>query len=182
VNTPTRRIPKFFAAITAALMVAGGASAGVAQADGPQPAASGCVIQGSGTPCNMVSPAEQTAVGWAQGQEGSDLDDGYCLTFVVTAYNQAGIDITTQAGDHSSAFAYWNTYSGTKNPPSDSPPYGALVFWGATSSNPYGHVAISEGNGNAVSTTERDNTGVHEFSIADRNSDGYQEVGWVLPG
>jgi cell wall-associated NlpC family hydrolase len=77
---------------------------------------------------------------------------------------------------------FWNTYSGAKNPPSDTPPAGALVFWDATPNNSAGHVAISEGNGMAVSTDERSYPGVHEMTIANRNTQGYTELGWVMPG
>ena len=177
----------------AALMVAAalmGGSVASAAAEEIQPATTACVIQGEGTPCAWEdegtpvpeSPAEQSAITWAEGQMGSTSWDGDCLEFVYQAYLQAGIDITTQAGGHESALEFWETYSGTRNPPSDSPPAGALVFWGATSSNSYGHVAISEGNGMAISTDERTYAGVHEMTIANRNAQGYTELGWVLPG
>jgi cell wall-associated NlpC family hydrolase len=128
------------------------------------------------------SPAEQSAVSWAQAQMGSTQWDGACLEFVYQAYLQAGVDITTQAGAHDTALDFWNTYSGAKNPPSDTPPAGALVFWDATPNNGAGHVAISEGNGMAVSTDERSYPGVHEMTIANRNAQGYTELGWVMPG
>ncbi len=113
---------------------------------------------------------------------GSTQWDGACLEFVYDAYLQAGVDITGQAGLHDTALDFWNTYTGTKNPPSDNPPAGALVFWDATPSNSAGHVGISEGNGLAVSTDERAYPGVHELTIASRNAQGYTELGWVMPG
>ncbi|MEA2130866.1 MAG: hypothetical protein QOJ85_3757 [Solirubrobacteraceae bacterium] len=163
---------------------------GIASADSVQPATTTCVIQGTGTPCTMsqpgsstaASPAEQSAVSWAQAQEGSTQWDGLCLQFVSDAYSQAGVDLSAQAGAIDSAIDYWNTYTGTKNPASENPPAGALVFWGATDSNPYGHVAISEGNGMAVSSYERSYTGVHELTIANRDDQGYTQVGWIMPG
>lgn len=88
----------------------------------------------------------------------------------------------TQAGDSSSTVRFWDSYAGTKHPPSDNPPPGALVFWGATSSNPYGHVAISEGSGKAVSTLERSYSGVHEMTIAYRDQQGYGQLGYIIPG
>jgi hypothetical protein len=56
------------------------------------------------------------------------------------------------------------------------------VFWDATPNNSAGHVAISEGNGMTVSTDERSYPGVHEMTIANRNTQGYTELGWVVPG
>lgn len=165
------------------------AAAAPAQAEEIQPATSACVIQGEGISCTLEEGSgssqtgtEQSAVSWAQAQIGSTAWDGECLRFVDEAYAQAGDDITAQAGGHSSAIEYWDTYYGQKNAPSETPPYGALVFWNATATNPYGHVAISLGNGNAVSSEERTNVGIHEFSIAERDSQGYEQVGWVLPG
>ncbi len=55
-----------------------------------------------------------------------------------------------------------------------------MIFYGPTSSNPYGHVAMSVGNGRAISSEERDNTGVHTFDIATRDA-SYSDLGWVMP-
>jgi surface antigen len=128
------------------------------------------------------TPAGNSAVAWAQAQEGSTVWDGLCLQFVSDAYSQAGVSLAAQAGDSSSAVAYWNSYGGTKYPASDAPPAGALVFWGATDANPYGHVAVSEGNGMAISSEERTYTGVHELTIANRDAQGYQQLGYIIPG
>lgn len=128
------------------------------------------------------TPAGNGAVAWAQAQEGSTNWDGMCLQFVSDAYSQAGISLASQAGDSSSAITFWNTYGGTKYPASSTPPAGALVVYDATSSNPYGHVAISEGNGMAISSEERSYTGVHEFTIANRDAQGYSDLGYVIPG
>jgi cell wall-associated NlpC family hydrolase len=193
-STVSDKLKRFATTLPIAVAVGActiGASAPAnASASGIQPATTGCVIQGSGTPCAMTasnssasqSAAEQSAVSWAQAQEGSTQWDGLCLQFVSDAYSQAGVDLSAQAGASDSAIDYWNTYGGTKNPPSEDPPAGALVFWGATSSNPYGHVAISEGNGMAVSSLERSYTGVHELTIANRDNQGYTQVGWIMPG
>ena len=120
--------------------------------------------------------AVANAVAWAEDQLGSTQWDGYCLEFVLDAYNQAGANI----GSADSAIDYWNGYTGTKNPPNTNPPVGALIFYGPTSSNPYGHVAMSVGNGRAISSEERDNTGVHTFDIATRDA-SYSDLGWVMP-
>jgi surface antigen len=139
-------------------------------------------IAAAPTTSSADTPAGDSAVAWTQAQMGSAAYDGLCLQFVGDAYSQAGIDLHAQANDASSAASFWNTYGGTKYPPSDTPPRGALVFWGPTDSNPYGHVAISEGNGMAISSMERSYTGVHEMTIAYRNAQGYQEVGYIIPG
>jgi hypothetical protein len=34
----------------------------------------------------------------------------------------------------------------------------------------------------AISSEERSYTGVHELTIANRNAQGYQELGYVVPG
>lgn len=190
-STVSSKLKRIAIALPVAAAISAGAP-GIASAASIQPATTGCVIQGSGTPCTMdqtssdanssQSPAEQSAVSWAQAQEGSTQWDSLCLQFVSDAYSQAGVDISAQAGAHDSAIDYWNTYTGTKNPPSEAPPAGALVFWSATDSNPYGHVAISEGNGMAVSSYERSYTGVHEMTIANRDNQGYTQVGWIMPG
>lgn len=139
-------------------------------------------LAGATAPASLADTAAgNTAVAWAQAQEGSTAWDGECLQFVADAYTQAGVNLASMASDDSSAVSFWNTYSGTEYPPTDAPPAGALVFWGATSTNPYGHVAISEGSSNAVSSEERSYTGIHEFSITNRDAQGYQQLGYIIP-
>jgi surface antigen len=129
-----------------------------------------------------ADPVQDSAVVWA-GQEATAGDtsyDGLCLQFVHDAYSQAGYDISPLASDTGSAVAYWNSYSGAKYTDTN-PPAGALVFWDATAPNPYGHVAISEGNGHAYSSEERTYIGVHDLTIAFRN-EGYPYLGYVIVG
>jgi cell wall-associated NlpC family hydrolase len=134
------------------------------------------------TPALAVAndPAEGSAVAWAEDQLGSTGWDGLCLQFVHDAYSQAGTEISSQSTASDSAIDFWNGYGGTKNPASTDPPVGALIFYDATSYNPYGHVAISVGNGRAISSEERDNTGVHTFDIATRDA-SYTDLGWLMP-
>lgn len=123
-------------------------------------------ITTSAAPDSAVTDA---AIAWAKAQQGSTNWDNYCLTFVADAYSNAGVDIRPLAGDNASALSYWNTYGGAKYTDTN-PPAGALVFWNADSYNPDGHVAISLGDGTAISSYERSTHGVHIFSIADRNA------------
>jgi cell wall-associated NlpC family hydrolase len=126
-------------------------------------------------------PAEGSAVAWAEDQMGSTEWDGWCLQFTSDAYSQAGVDISSESSTTDSAIDFFNGYTGTKNPPSTNPPVGALIFYNATADNSAGHVAISVGNGRAISSDERDNTGVHTFDIATRDQT-YDDVGWIMPG
>ena len=134
------------------------------------------------TPALAVAsdPAEGSAVAWAEDQLSSTQWDGECLQFVDNAYSQAGANIDSESSSTYSAIDYWNGYTGTKNPASTDPPVGALIFYGATSTNPYGHVAMSVGNGRAISSDERDNSGVHTFDIATRDA-SYSDLGWIMP-
>ena len=158
--------------LAAVIATTAGGTLGLAAAASASPDAS------YATPTLAVAndPAEGSAVAWAEDQLGSTQWDGYCLEFVLDAYNQAGANI----GSADSAIDYWNGYTGTKNPPNTNPPVGALIFYGPTSSNPYGHVAMSVGNGRAISSEERDHTGVHTFDIATRDA-SYSDLGWVMP-
>jgi hypothetical protein len=67
---------------------------------------------------------------------------GHCEGYMTRAYGHAG--------GYASAIAHWNA-PGPKQT-SGIPPRGALVFWGPTSSNAYGHVALSVGGGRVIST------------------------------
>ena len=111
-------------------------------------------------------------------QLGGATYQGWCLQFVYNAYAQgAGVDIGTAP----SALDYWNAHPEAQHPGDVNPPAGAMVFWGATSYNPYGHVGIAEGGDTVISSEERTTTTIHEFSIADRNSGGYPYLGGTLP-
>jgi cell wall-associated NlpC family hydrolase len=123
-----------------------------------------------------ATDAGAAAVAWAADQHGSTAWDGLCLQFVGDAYDAAGLDLSALRGDGSTAISYWNTYTGVKHPPSSDPPTGALVFW--DDGNAYGHVAISTGQGKALSSRERGITGVHYMTISAREG----QVGWVIPG
>lgn len=143
------------------------------------------LVGGMGAAAGPASadPTQDSAVSWAAGEAAAaDTSyDGLCLQFVETAYSQAGSDVSVDASDNSSAYSYWTSFVGTKYTDTN-PPAGALVFWGPTDGNPYGHVAISEGNGHAYSTEERSYVGVHDLTIAYRNEQGYPYLGYVIVG
>jgi surface antigen len=157
------------AALAAGIVLGGVLVPAVAEAAVP--------VQPAGAVSVMGTPAEDGAVAWAQGQLGSDGYNGYCLQFVYDAYSAAGLDI----GAAPSAVDWWNANPDRQHVGDTNPPEGALVFWGATSTNPYGHVAISEGGDTLISSAERSSTDIHEFSLADRNAGGYPYLGWILP-
>ncbi|MEO9322268.1 NlpC/P60 family protein [Nocardioides sp. C4-1] len=127
------------------------------------------------------TPDEADAINYINARMGDTSYDGYCQRLVREAYASTGVDITATAGDNSSAVSFWNTTNLEKHPASTDIPAGALVFWGATSTNPAGHVAIALGGDSAASTSERDNDGVHVFSLSARNAAGYEMLGWVMP-
>jgi cell wall-associated NlpC family hydrolase len=118
-------------------------------------------------------------VNWAEAQLGSTAWDGLCQAFVHDAYLQgAGVEI----GGAPSAVDYWNAHPDLQHPGDAAPPLGALVYWGATSYNPYGHVGLSLGDGQVVSSYEETTSGVHNFSLAARNAAGYPYLGWLQVG
>jgi hypothetical protein len=130
-----------------------------------------------------TSPVE-SAIAWAQQHVGQNFDFEECQLFVHDAYYQAGVDI----GWGASAVSYWTAHPGAQHPGDINPPRGALVYWGATRSpyNPYGHVGISLGGGQVISTysypkTTADPDAVHVFTIAARNAAGYPYLGWIAP-
>ncbi|MEU4526360.1 CHAP domain-containing protein [Amycolatopsis sp. NPDC024027] len=121
-----------------------------------------------------TASAAEDAVNWARAQLGQSAYEGLCLSFVVNAYrNGAGVDI----GSAPAAVDYWNARPGQQHPNDGAAPLGALVFWDATSANPYGHVGISLGDGTVISSYEHSDHTIHVFAIADRNGAGYPYLG-----
>jgi cell wall-associated NlpC family hydrolase len=121
-----------------------------------------------------LSPATDQAIAWARGYVGQDVYGGYCLSFVHDAYTSAGVDIGSSYSAHTYAQEHQAqlTTEGT-------PPAGALVFWWGDSYNADGHVALSLGDGTAISTTERSYTGVHVMNIDERNQTK-PYAGWMM--
>ena len=108
--------------------------------------------------CTTSSTREQRAMDWARSVLGNaytngDLGDsnhawnGWCDNFVGHAYGLAASGFAT-AIDH---YNYMNS-QGLINT-TGTPPSGALVFFAAAAINGYaGHVMLSEGNGNYITT------------------------------
>jgi hypothetical protein len=130
-------------------------------------------------PCSTTAPSK--AIAWARQYLGQDFDSGYCLLFVYQAYQAAGVNI----GSSATATDYWSSNPGgyTRHPGDKNPAVGSLVFWGATSANPAGHVGIYEGRDTVISTSSWPESGdqVHEWSFSGRNAAGYPYLGWMLP-
>ena len=146
----------------------------------PQTTIDGCQLQGgcAAEPTPEVGPAQSAALDWARSKLGAADYDGFCQRFVHDAYLYgAGVEIGV-----SDANAYWNNHPELQHPGDTNPPPGALVYWGPTPNNEYGHVALAEGGDTVISSTERSTHVIHEFSIADRNSSGYYPYqGWLMP-
>jgi hypothetical protein len=149
--------------------------------------ASGRLGQGGGGP----TAAETTAVNWARARLGSTAWGELCLSFVVDAWGDAGVELRS----HTSGVA-WNddtdpqdvwghTVGGMTG--SGAPPFGALVFFDAKSGyNPeeFSHVTIMGSGGEMISTPDAFNgSTVHEEKMAQfEHSGAYSTyVGWWLP-
>lgn len=139
---------------------------------------------------NAVSQTQEIngAVTYARTKLGTNYEYGEWVLFVREAYVNAGL--SSFPTGFSGAVQYWDRYPVDQHKGDPNPPTGALVFWGATGNpwpNPYGHVGISIGGGNVISTgsaPEGDTTLVHIFSIAARNAASggfYPYLGWMSP-
>jgi len=143
----------------------------------------GSALSIGASPASAASSAVESAISWAESHLGQEVYVGNCLQFVHDAYlDGAGVQI----GSASTAVSYWKNHGTSQHPGDTNPPRGALVFWGATSSNSAGHVGTSLGNGEVISSysypkTTLNSLAVHEFSIAVRNAGGYPYLGWLAP-
>ena len=163
-----RNVRRFALVILTALALAVGTGAA-----NPTPASAAVNIEG--------------AINWASGFSGQgDEYQEKCLQFVRDAYASVGASIGGPTGATVSAVQWWQAHAGQQHPSDLNPPRGALVFWGATTANPDGHVGISLGGGQVISSysypkTTPDTYAVHTFSIASRNAGGYPYLGWTWP-
>lgn len=127
--------------------------------------------------CGSTSPNLSTrALAWANARVGQQIYTDYCLTFVYDAYLSAGKDIgRAYSADR------WARARQSQLRTVGTPPAGSLVFWWGTPGYPDGHVAISRGDGTAVSTAQLNRTGVHVMNIAER-SRVKPYAGWISVG
>lgn len=138
-----------------------------------QPAAAAPAIAAA-----AATPVQDAAVAWARGQIGADAYVDLCLQFVYDAYLTGA---ATDIGVAPSAIDWWNAHPDLQHLGDVNPPAGALVFWNATATNPYGHVAIAEGGDLVISSAERTTSVIHEYSLTDRNNSGAPYLGWIQP-
>lgn len=117
------------------------------------------------------------ALMWARQFLGTTAYSGWCAAFVRNAWLSGGVDI---GGGYASAAA-WASAHRSQLHTDGTPPFGATVWWWGTPGYEDGHVAISLGDGTAISTAERSYSTVHIMSIAQRNQTK-PYAGWFLPG
>jgi hypothetical protein len=124
----------------------------------------------------VASSQADAAVAWAEQRLGTTEYQDNCGTFVHDAWS-VGAGVEIGGGESADDWARKNqgllSTDGT-------PPRGATVWWWATEDNPWGHAAISLGDGTAISTNERQFTDVHVMDIAERNATR-PYAGWYLP-
>lgn len=102
---------------------------------------------------------------------------GDCASFAALAYLSTGTTI-----HFDNAVDIWNYYKRLGRTSSTrTPPRGALVFWDIA--RPYGHVAVSLGNGRVVTTLGMDNERkpTTDVALSHFSSDYSKYLGWVLP-
>jgi hypothetical protein len=150
----------------------------------------GCIVEPQGT--NDVcagsggcSAQGQAALNW----EASQLNSGnswsdYCLGFVNTAYQNAGMTLSylqapdantsLQEAEGTGRFVYWNGNC----------PCGAILYWSANSCNgEWGHVVICNGDGTASTSGWPGFGGSTHASISwlDGQECGHTPTGYILP-
>lgn len=118
----------------------------------------------------LAAPSSEGAIEWAMARTGQHDWDGWCLKFVRGAFQ-----------GRSSADDAYKFYVGLGQPntgaATDKIPRGALVFFGPTPTNPYGHVAIALGGGRMIGALLGQLSGIQTTSITYvRNY-----VGWANP-
>jgi NlpC/P60 family len=131
------------------------------------------------TPPPPVTSTADRAIGWMSARMGSTSYDGLCLAAVYQAYLSTGVNVTSglpYAASHGTAYSYW-TVARNRHPGDHNPPRGALVFFHSYSGGAPGHVAISLGNGQMISTYDGRTHGIHVMAIS--SYDPRLFLGWV---
>lgn len=129
-------------------------------------------------PAPTASAAAEQAIAWMSARAGSRQYDGLCLAAVYQAYLAGGRNITAglpYGPSHDSAYTYW-TVATDKHPGDRNPPRGALVFFRSAAGAP-GHVALSLGGGQMISTYDGRTAGIHTMAISSYDPSRY--LGWV---
>lgn len=161
-------IPDAYVAGTAAANVF---TTGIPRCGAPAPAP-------TPAPAPSGNAAAEKAISWMSARIGSTQYDGYCLAAVYQAYLAAGRNITAglpYAQSHDSAYSYW-TVAANRHPGDHNPPRGALVFFRSAAGAP-GHVAISLGGGQMISTYDGRTHAIHTMAISSYDPSRY--LGWV---
>lgn len=113
------------------------------------------------------------AVAYALGQVGVWRDAGYCLRFIARNVYQR----PTSGGNIPSAYQVWaNAPTSLHHPRDFTPPRGAIVLWGPSIGGGHGHIALSLGNGQMITTTRGAVaiTTIHGFA-------DHAYLGWMPP-
>jgi hypothetical protein len=130
------------------------------------------------SPPQPPSSTAERAIGWMSARMGSAAYDGQCLGAVYQAYLAAGRNITAglpYGPAHDTAYSYWSV-APHRHPGDRNPPRGTLVFFRSAAGAP-GHVAISLGNGQMISTYDGRTHGIHTMPISAYDPTRY--LGWV---
>lgn len=129
-------------------------------------------------PVAAPSSTADKAIGWMNARTGSTQYDRQCLAAVYQAYLSAGRNVTAglpYGPAHDTAYSFW-TVAGNRHPGDRNAPRGALVFFRSAASAP-GHVAISLGGGQMISTYDGRTYGIHTMAISSYDPSRY--LGWV---
>ena len=125
-------------------------------------------------PAPTSIPGATGAVNWMRSRMGSTAYDGWCLRAVFLAYQSAGRDI----GRAPTAYDYWANRPAAQRRGDRNAPYGALVFFdGWYRGERAGHVGISLGNGQYISTYDATGRGIHIGNLAGRSN----YLGFITP-
>ncbi|KAG0197126.1 hypothetical protein BGX28_009368, partial [Mortierella sp. GBA30] len=137
----------------------------------PNPPTSGCQAPGISNPRSCAS-----AVQWAVDHISTSYNDNYlrwCDRTMAWAYGRS-------ASGYNTAYLHWQAvpakykHAGDRNAPA-----GALVFWQGGSA---GHVAISTGGSNIISTDINGKGTLTRSTIGTVESKwGYKYLGWTAP-
>lgn len=151
--------------------------AGTAPANQFTPGLPRCGSAPAGNP--TASPAAERAISWMRARLGSRALDGQCLAAVYQAYLAGGRDITAGlpwAASHGSAYSYW-TVARNKHVGDRNAPRGALVFFRSGGGAAPGHVAISLGGGQMITTYDGRTPGIHIMPVSGYDPSRY--LGWA---